>query len=369
MKLVCTKSELLSAVNTVSKAVPSKTSMSILQCILIDASGSDIKLIANDTELGIETTVNGRIEDKGKIALDAKLLSDIVRNLPDDDVTIECDYSLKTDIICGKANFTIIGKPADEFTYLPKVERLDSIYISQFSLKEVIRQTIFSISENDNNKMMAGELFDINGDILKVVSLDGHRISIRKVNLKNTYNNRKVIVPGKTLNEIIKIIPGDTDKDVRIYFTGKHIIFEFNNTVVVSRLIDGEYFNIDQMLSSDYETKISINKKQLLDSINRSLLFVKENDKKPIIMKIDDEQITVNINSTFGKLNEEISITKQGKDMLIGFNPKFVMDALRVIDDEQIDMYLVNPKAPCFIKNTEETYVYMVLPVNFTTLA
>lgn len=369
MKIVCSKSVLLNAVNTVSKAVPNKTTMSILECILIDASSNEIKLIANDTELGIETVVEGTIEEKGKIALDAKLLSDIVRNLPDSDVTIVCDSSLKTDIKCEKANFTIIGKPADEFTYLPKVERFDSILISQFALKEVIRQTIFSIADNDNNKIMTGELFEVSKDVLKVVSLDGHRISIRKINLKNSYDNKKVIVPGKTLNEISKILPGDADKDVSIFFTGKHIIFEFNNTVVVSRLIEGEYFKIDQMLSSDYETKVTINKKEFMDSISRALLFVKEGDKKPIIINIDDSELEVKINSTVGSLDENISITKQGKDLLIGFNPKFVMDALRVIEDEEINMYLVNPKAPCFIKNSEETYIYMVLPVNFTTVS
>lgn len=369
MKIICSKSELLNGVNIVSKAVPNKTTMSILECILIDASGSDIKLIANDTELGIETLIKGNIEEKGKIALDAKILSDIVRKLPDADVVIECDSSLKTHIKCEKVELNIVGKPADEFTYLPKVERLDSIKVSQFTLKEVIRQTIFSIADNDNNKIMTGELFEVNNDVLKVVSLDGHRISVRKIDLKNSYSNKKVIVPGKTLNEISKILSGDVDKDVNIFFTGKHIIFEFDSTIVVSRLIEGEYFKIDQMLSSDYETKVTINKKNLYDSIDRAMLLVKEGDKKPIILNITDEDIELKINSTVGSLNENISINKQGKNLLIGFNPKFMMDALRVIDDENIDIYLVNPKAPCFIKNSEETYIYMVLPVNFTTVS
>ena len=368
MKIVCNKSDLLNGVNIVSKAVPNKTTMSILECILIDATSNDIKFIGNDSELGIETIIKGIISEKGKIALDAKLLSEIVRKLPDDEVTIDCDSSLKTNIKCGKAEFTIVGKPADEFTYLPKVEKLDSIRISQFTLKEVIRQTIFSIADNDNNKIMTGELFEVNGDTLKVVSLDGHRISIRKINLKDSYSNKKVIVPGKTLNEISKILSGDTDKEVLIFFTGKHIIFEFDNTTVVSRLIEGEYFKIDQMLSSDYETKVTVNKKNLQDSIDRSLLFVKEGDKKPIIVNIKDEELQVTINSTVGSLNEEMPINKQGKDLMIGFNPKFFIEALRVIEDEDINIYLVNPKTPCFIKNSEETYIYMVLPVNFTTV-
>ena len=369
MKLVCSKSNLLNGVQIVSKAVPNKTTMSILECILIDATGRDIKLIANDMELGIETIIEGDIAEKGQIALDAKILLDIVRKLPDSEVTIETDKSFKTNIICEKAKFTIIGKSGEDFSYLPSIERIDSIIISQFTLKEVVRQTIFSIADNDNNKLMTGELFEINGNELKVVSLDGHRISIRKIELKDSYPSRKVVVPGKTLNEVSKIVSGDTDKDVSIFFTGKHIVFEFDKTTVVSRLIEGEYFKIDQMLSSDYETKVTINKKELLECIDRATLLVKEGDKKPIIINITDAMMELKINSTVGSMNEEIDISKQGKDIMIGFNPKFMIDALRVIDDEQVDIYLVNPNAPCFIRDVAEKYIYLILPVNFTTVS
>lgn len=368
MKLVCSKSNLLTGVQTVAKAVPSKTTMSILECILIDSSKGKIKLTANDMELGIETIIEGNILEKGIIALDAKIFLDIIKKLPDNDITIEVDSSFKTTITCEKSKFNIIGKSGDDFSYLPLIEKDDSIIISQFMLKEVIRQTIFSISDNDNNKLMTGELFEINDDELKVVSLDGHRISIRKIKLKNNYNFKKVVVPGKTLNEISKILTGEADKDVNIFFTSKHIVFEFNNTTVVSRLIEGEYFKIDQMLSSDYETKVKINKKEFFNCIDRSTLLIKEGDKKPIIININDEIMELKINSTVGSMNEDIDVKKQGKDILIGFNPKFLIDALKVIDDEEIDIYLVNPKAPCFIKDAEEKYIYLILPVNFNTV-
>lgn len=214
---------------------------------------------------------------------------------------------------------------------------------------------------------MTGELFEVNGSLLKVVSLDGHRISIRKVELKENFGNIKVVVPGKTLTEVSKILSGETDDDVRIFFTTNHIVFEFEETIVVSRLIEGEYFRIDQMLSSDYETKVKINKREFLDCIDRATLFVKEGDKKPIIITIDDTGMQLNINSQMGSMNEEIDIDKEGKDIMIGFNPKFLIDALKVIDDEEISIYLVNPKAPCFIKNEEESYIYLILPVNFNT--
>lgn len=367
MKFVCSKANLLAGLQVVSKAVPSKTTMSILECILVDCSENQIKLTANDMELGIETIIEGDILEKGIIALDAKIFVEIVRKLPDSDITLATDSSYHTTITCEKAKFNIAGKSGEDFSYLPLIERNDSIVVSQFTLKEVVRQTIFSIADNENNKLMTGELFEINGNELKVVSLDGHRISIRKIILKNEYTPKKVIVPGKTLNEISKILSGDTDKDVTIFFTDKHIVFEFDNTTVVSRLIEGEYFRIDQMLSNDYETKVTINKKELLSCIDRATLLIKEGDKKPIIINITDNSMELKINSTLGSMNEDIDIDKVGKDLMIGFNPKFLIDALRVIDDEQITIYLVNPKAPCFIRDEENTYIYLILPVNFIT--
>ncbi len=369
MKLICSKSNLLHGVNIVSKAVPTRTTMAILECILIDASANEIKLTANDMELGIETKIEGEIAERGIIALDAKIFSEIVRKLPDNDVTIETDASFKTTITCEKAKFNIVGKSGDDFSYIPYIERNEPIVMSQFTLKEVIRQTIFSIADNDNNKLMTGELFEIKENDLMVVSLDGHRISIRNIELKHNYFHKKVVVPGKTLQEVSKILPGSAEDEVSIFLTDNHIVFEFENTTVVSRLIEGEYFKIEQMLSSDYETKVKINKRELLDCIDRATLLVKEGDKKPIIMNITDGTMELKINSFIGSMNEDIDIAKEGKDILIGFNPKFFIDALRVIDEEEVTLYMVNPKAPCFIKDDEGTFIYLILPVNFNAAA
>jgi len=367
MKLICSKSNLLHGVNIVSKAVPTRTTKAILECILIDASTDEIKLLANDMELGIETMIDGDIIENGIIALDAKIFSEIVRKLPDNEVVIETDASFKTVITCEKSKFNIIGKSGEDFSYLPYIEKNEPISISQFTLKEVIRQTIFSIADNDSNRLMTGELFEINENQMKVVSLDGHRISIRNIELKDNYESKMVVVPGKTLNEISKILPGSVDEDVTIYITDNHIIFEFMYTTVVSRLIEGEYFRIDQMLSSDYETKVKINKRELLDCIDRATLLVKEGDKKPIIMDIQDDVMELKINSFIGSMNEDIDIEKNGKDIIIGFNPKFFIDALRVIDEDEVMLYMVNPKAPCFIRDDNDTYIYLILPVNFNS--
>ena len=342
--------------------------MPILECILIDATANQIKFTTNDMELGIETIVEGSIEEKGMVALNAKIFYEIIRRLPDNDVTIKTDDKYTATITCEKAKFNIPGKSGEDFAYLPMIERDDPLTISQYTLKNMIYQTIFSIAVNDNNKLMTGELFEIKDNCLKIVSLDGHRIAIRKMPLKKDYSDRKVVVPGKTLNEISKILSGETEDMVDIYFAENHILFEFDNTKVVSRLIEGEYFKIDQMLSSDYETKVTLNKKEFLDSIDRATLLVKEGDKKPIIITINDEGMELQIDSQIGSMKEDIDINKMGKDIMIGFNPKFLIDALKVIDDEEIHIYLMNPKAPCFIRDDAGQYVYLILPVNFNSV-
>ena len=375
MKIVFKKSDLTNAVNIVSKAIVTRTTMSILECIFIEA-GDKIKFIANDMELGIETIVKGEILERGQIAIDAKMLSDIVRKLPDEDITIETDENFVVNITCGKINFKINGKEGYDFIFLPKFEREESIYFSQFTLKEIIKQTIFSILNKEDGsiaKTMSGELFEIKGNILKVVSLDGHRISIRKVELKESFKDISVIVPGKSLNEINKILNGGNEDMVRVFFTKNvnsdsnvysHIVFEFDNTVVVSRLIEGNYFNIDKMISSDYDVKFKVNKKELYDCIDRATLFSSDKDNQPIVTSITDDNVEITINSSMGYMDENVRIEKTGKDLVIGFNPKFIMDALKVIDDEEVSFYMLNAKSPCFIKNDEESYIYIILPVN-----
>ena len=369
MKFTCSKSKLLEGVQIVSRAVPNKTTLDIMQYIMVEADDNFVKMTANDTDMGIETIIEANVEKPGKVALEARIFLDIVRKLPDNDVLIQTDERFQTQIVCENAKFNIIGKEGEDFVYLPGVEKSDSVEISQYTLKEVIRQTIFSINENDNNKQIGGECFEIKEDLLRVVALDGHRISIRRIGLKKSYTGKKVIIPGKALNEISKIVPGDADKDVTIYFMDNHVAFEFDSTLMVARLIEGDYFPIDQMLSSDYETKIHIHKQSFLNCIDRATLLVKEGDKKPVIMNITDENLQLKINSTIGSMNESIAINKTGKDILIGFNPKFLIDALRVIEDEEIDIYLVNSKSPCYIKDSDGKYIYMILPVNFTTVS
>ena len=364
MKIKCSKSNLLNALNIVSKAVSTKTTMPILECILVDVYADCIKLTANDLEIGIETVLDGDVIEMGRIAIEAKIFNDIIRKLPDSDIFIESTPDYKTIIRCEKSKFVISSKSGEDFTELPQIEKEKSIELSQFSLKEIIRQTIFSISDNENNKLMTGELFEVKDGVLQVVSLDGHRISLRNLQLKGNSSNVSVVVPGKTLNDLSKIITGGVDDMVTIYFTDRHILFEYDHTMVVSRLLEGEYFKIVQMLSMDHKIKVKVNNKEFLNCIDRATILMRESDKKPIVVSIKEDRMYLKVDTMMGSMDEEIDITKDGEEIIIGFNPKFLTDVLKVIDDEDIYIYMRDAKSPCIIRDDAGTYIYVVLPVN-----
>ena len=374
MKISCSKSALLSGIQTVIRALPAKSTMSIMECILINTNGGKITLTVNNLDLGIETIIDGNIEGSGVVALDAKHFSDVIRKMPDSDsdIIIETDDNLTASFKCEQSVQNMPGRSDDEFPYLPDLEKSDSIVISQLSLRELIRKTSFSIADisedTPGQQTMRGELMEIKDNNISMCSLDGHRISMCNMELRESYPYKKVIVPGKSLKELAKIIGGGAEDDVEIFFNPNHISFEYDNTKVVSRIIEGNFFDVNKMLVGDYETKVKINKKRLNECLDRSTIYVREGDKKPIILDIKDDSISIKINSAIGNMNENVPASKSGKDMIIGFNPRFVIDALNVIDDEEIELDFVNSKAPCFIKKEDMSYVYVVLPVTISAV-
>ena len=190
-------------------------------------------------------------------------------------------------------------------------------------------------------------------------------VAIRKIFLAGKYEDKKVIVPGKTLGEVGKILSDNLEDQLNVYFSNNHILFEFDDTCVYSRLIEGEFFDVDHMISNDYETRIRINRTELINCVERASLFVKEGDKKPIILEFGESELQISIDSPMGSMDETLDIVKEGKDIVIGFNPRFLLDAVKAISDEEVVMYLINPKAPCFIKDDGNQYTYLILPVNF----
>ena len=339
--------------------------MPILECFYIEAANDEVKITSNNMELGIKTTIPARVEEAGVVCLNAKMLSDIIHKLPDEMIRFNIGDNYMAVISCGKIKMTIGGLNGDEYPLLTEIEKDKCIKVSSLGLKDIIRQTIFAISDNESTKVLTGEHFEINGDVLKVSSCDTHRIAIRQINLKESYDAADIVIPGKSLIELSKILESDAEKDVSIFITKNNVMFEIDNTVILSRLIDARYLNINQMISNDYETKVVVNKKKLYDCLDRATLFARESEKKPIIFNIYDERMALNMNSTIGTSDDEIEIEKEGKNLMIGFNPKFFIDVIRVIDDEDICIYMTNQKSPCYIRSNDGSYNYLVLPVQF----
>ncbi|MBR5066145.1 MAG: DNA polymerase III subunit beta, partial [Lachnospiraceae bacterium] len=267
--------------------------------------------------------------------------------------------------VCIESNnikVTIPGKMGYLFSDLPEIERDTKLEISQYALKDIIRRTIFCTSVNSVNKILEGELFVIKDGILRVEAVEQSRVAIRQIEINNNEINEKIIVKGTSLNELIKIISDDTEALIDIYFMKDNIVFEFDQNIIVMRLIEGNFFDSSNLKYKDYITKVEINKKNLYECLDRTTLFAKDGDKKSVKFNIVGNNMNVSVISQIGSINENIDILKEGEDIEINFNPKLFIDALKAIDEETVTIYLLGKKFPCFIRK-EDIYNYVVLPI------
>lgn len=371
MKIICNKALLLNSINTVSKAVPSKTTtnMPILECILLRATPGGFKMTATDLEFGIESKLeNISIIETGSIALEAKIFSEIVRRLPDDNVEISTDKDNLTLIKCINSEYTLVGQRGDEFPDLPTVEKNLEYTLQQSKLKDMIRQTIFSVSTDESKIALTGELLEIIDNSMNLVSVDGYRLSFRKTTLLNENEDIKAVIPGKTLNEINKILSNEDEFEVSLYFTDKHILFDLGDSTVVSRIINSDFINYEQIFSNDYNTIANINRKNIITCLERASLLSRENKKTPVKIEIKNNKLIITSNTELGTAYEEIEINRQGDDIAIAFNPKYIIDALKAIDDDIINIYFTSALSPCIIKPVNgDEYKYLVLPVRLNS--
>ena len=366
MKVVCSKENLEKSLKTVRSAVPSRTTLDILKTVLLETEENTLKITANDTTLGIETQFDALVMESGSIAVDAGQMIGIVQKLPDTDIVIETGYNYEISIRAEETKYQIPGTDPNQFISLPVISSDGEVVVSQYTVKEMIEKVIFSIADNNLNAAMNGVYLEVINDHIRMTTLDGHIISIRVNELRSDYGRKAAIIPGKTLNDLSKILVGDREKEMSILFSVNHIVFRFDETTVISRIIDGDYFKIDSMLRGEHETVVRINKNEFYKRIDRSTPMIYESDKKPIILDIKDGEMNLRLKSQLGMWRDSIEIEKTGSDLKIAFNPRFLMDALRVIDDEEITIKFVRYNFPCTIEDENNTYKYVILPVNFT---
>lgn len=367
MLITCTKNELLSKINIVSKAVAVKTTMPILECILITADSDGVRLTANNLELAIQTsnmTEDITIMEKGVAALEAKVFLEIIRNLPENNVTIETDENNTLIIKSGKSEFKILSLPGSDFPEITSVEKNVKYEISASIFKNMIKQTIFSVAIEDSKPVLTGELIEIKKDCLNVVAIDGFRVSFRKSAVENKNEDVSVVVPAKTLNEISRIISDKEDEIVAMYFTDNHALFETSDFTVVSRLLEGEFFKYEQSFINEYKTSVEIDRHEFLSSVERATLISRDAKKNPVEFKISGDKLIITSNTEVGASYEEVYVNSEGDDLEIGFNPRYIIDALKAIEDEKINIKFMSSLSPCVMEDIEgESYKYLILPL------
>ena len=364
MLVICQKGDLLKGVNTVSKAVSSKTTLPILECILLDAEGGSLTLVGNDMELGIKTSLEATVRQEGAAAVNARIFSEIIRRLPEADVKIEADEKNNITIECGNSKFNISGQNPEEFPPFPEITKSEPLVVSQKTFKDMIKNTIFSIAPEDSGRpILTGELLDIRDGYLYMVAVDGFRISMRRTEV-NFPEEKKVTVPGKALNELQKILETEEDSLMSIRITGKQAIFELNQTTVITRLLEGEFLQYQRNLNMEFPVKVTVKTKELLDSVDRAALISRESKNSPIRLQIQEDKIIITSNAEKGSAYEEVPISLEGEGLAIAFNPRYYLEALKAVDSEEISILFSSSLTPCIIKDPEkDDYKYFILPI------
>jgi len=362
MKVIISKENLLEGINIVQKAVSTKSTMQILEGILIKAT-NNFKMTGNDTEMGIECTLEADIRREGSIVINSKMLGDIVRKLPESEVLIEVKDNEKVIIECENSHFEIKGIPSDGYPELQLIENGNMFVTTQNIVRDMIRQTIFAVGFDDNRPVLKGILIESNGKELDFVAIDGFRMAQRRKISTEEFSLIKVIVPGKTMNEIVKILQPE-DEEVKIISSKNHVLFDINNVKILSRIIEGEYLDYKSIIPSDYDTEVLVDKKEFLGSLERASLISSEEKKYPLKFDIDDEKIILSSSTELGTVREEIRVDMKGRKMEIGFNPRYFIEALKAIEEERVKVVFTSEIGPSTIFPLDgNEFAYMILPV------
>ena len=363
MKFSCEKEILLGLLGTASRAVTGKSSMPLLEGLLICADASTLTVTGYDMSMGIRTTTETDVVEPGSIVINAKLLLDIVRKLPNDVVYIETDDKLMTTVKCGRAVFNLAATEADEFPALAEVSSATGFSLPQNILKSMISQTIFSVSDNESKPIHTGCLFELDGSRLNVAAVDGYRLSVRRETIEGMSGEMKFVVPGASLREIERIL-GEDDEPVEIFPDQKNILFRIGGTTLITRLIEGEFLNYRAAIPNDFEHVVSIDSHELISSIERVSLIVSEKLKNPVRVHFDGNYVQLSCVTAIGKSYDECPIDGCIEDLEIGFNNRYMLDALRASGTEKVRLQLKGSLNPIVISPTEgDKFTYLVLPV------
>ena len=363
MKFSCEKETLLNLLSIASRAVTGKSSMPLLEGLLLAADADTLTITGYDLSMGIRTTAQVDVVEPGHIVLNARLILDIVRKLPQDVVYLETDDKLMTTIKCGRSVFNLMANEADEYPALADVSSNNGLSLPQPILKSMIAQTIFSVSDNESKPIHTGCLFEIEGNRLNVVAVDGYRLSVRRETVEGISGDMRFVVPGASLREIERIL-SDDDEPVEIFPDSKNILFRIGGTTLITRLIDGEFLNYRAAIPNEFEHVVSADRHELITCIERVSLIVSEKLKNPVRFHFDGSYMQLSCVTAVGKSYDECPFEGSIENLEIGFNNRYLLDALRAAGDDQAKLQLKGALNPMIISPMEgDKYTYLVLPV------
>ncbi|MBU3181801.1 DNA polymerase III subunit beta [Clostridium psychrophilum] len=366
MKFICEKSMLQEAISNVQKAITGKSTMPVLQGILLVVKNKEVTLIGSDIDLSIEAKLDAEVTEDGSVVLDSKLFGEIIRKLPNSAVEISSEINNSIKIVCQKSYATIIHMNSDDYPNLPSIIENMIFSVSQKVLKNMMKGTIFAVAQDETRPILTGVLFEIKDKKLNLVALDGYRVAFRSEDVDND-NSINAVIPGKTLSEVSKILE-ETDEPVNITFTPNHILFNLGKTKVISRLLEGEFIKYSSIIPEEYNLKITVKRSELLNCIERASLMAKEGNTNLVKFNIEEDNMVITSNSQLGKAREEINIILQGEPLQIAFNSKYLIELLKIMEEEEIVMEFSSGVNPCVIRNKEKNNcTYMVLPVRIRT--
>ena len=369
MKIIFEKDKMIKALNSVTKAVATKTTMPILEGILIQTNNDDIKLTCYDKELGIEYIIKeNNVLEQGSIVVNAIMFSEIIRKLPDTNITISINENNLLVIECEGSVYKLATMNPDDFPQLPEINVENSIELEQNTIKDMIRKTIFAISTEENRPVFTGCLFEVKNNKLNVVAVDGFRLAWKSKVLNTKTNDFEAVIPGRTLQEINKILADSFDL-IKLGISKNQALFEIENCKIVTRLLDGEFLKYSEVIPKKWETRVRVNKNLISNCFERISLIssssMEKEKKYPVKLNVEVGKIKISCTNQTGDAKEEIFTTTEGQDLEAGFNPKFFLDVFRNIDDEEVYINFGTSISPSVIKSIEDDgdYQYMILPV------
>lgn len=363
MNIVCSKVELIEAVSNVQRAVSTKASLPALEGVLVRAQGGNLFLAGFDMELGITTSIDATVKEPGEIVLSARMFGDIVRKMPGDQISVITDNKYNTVIRNDVTEFSIMGMSAGDYPDIPNIEDGVSVTLPQPLLKSMVRQTIFAVAApNDPRPIYTGTKFEMNNNSLRLVSLDGYRLAMRTEQL-TTEEELSFVVPGKTLQEVLKLL-SDEDKPCALIVGRRHIIFEIDGYAVISRLLDGEFMAYDKIIFDDMSTTVTVNTRAFIDAVDRVSLVVNDRLKSPLVCEFRNSSISVSCTTPLGSANDCIPADIVGDEEDMGFNSRFLLDALRNSESDEVRVELKGAHKPMKVMPKEgDSFLFLVLPV------